>query len=74
MCSLKDTKYHKTQTHFLLQILASVARCEPFGMILVIFVTKNAVYSVPEFPTLSLNITVVRAAVTLSGVLFLQFC
>ena len=40
---LTERHKHKTQAHFVLQMLASVARYEPFRMILVKFVTKSGV-------------------------------
>ena len=36
-------KYYKTQTYFLLQNLAAIARCETFRMIPVIFMTKSGI-------------------------------
>ena len=41
-------KYSKTwSTHFLLQILVSVGRYDPFRLIMMIFVIKKGVYNVP---------------------------
>ena len=40
---LTERHKYKTEAHFVLQILASVARYEPFRMIPVIFVTKSGV-------------------------------